>query len=469
MSHDAIRAEPRLPAEPSRSDVNGWSSWQRERLNGIEAAFAGAALLARPQLMDALNGAARQAVATGTNAAAILIDINNFSDINASWGPAVGDQAIAALGERIAAYAAGPLTRALPQPAKAGYLDGDHFVVIAPLAPSIEGIRLNTIELLRHLAQPFEIAGQTLVLSARAVVMQVPLHGRSVTTILGRGFRLLNSTARLASDGVALSEANDSQAASNLLLERDIAAALSTDQLFIMLQPKIEIATGLVKGAEALVRFQHPERGLLPPPVVIEAAEKSGLIFELGLRILRDACRASKELNASGPPVNIAVNVSPHQLAHPDFLSRFLEVIDREGVEPQRLEIEVTETAAMMGGERIAASLQSLRRCGISLAIDDFGTGFSNLASLSALPADTLKIDRSLVTGGDQGGKAAALLDIAVKLGRTFGMVTIAEGVETTSQYQHVSELGCDLVQGYFTGRPVRVGDFARTYLPGAS
>lgn len=157
--------------------------------------------------------------------------------------------------------------------------------------------------------------------------------------------------------------------------------------------------------------------------------------------------------------------MSPHQLAHPDFLSRFLEVIDREGTPPGMLEIEVTETAAMMGGERVLESLQSLRRCGMGVAIDDFGTGFSNLASLSALPADTLKIDRSLVIGGDHGGKPGALLDIAVQLGKTFGMSTVAEGVETTRQMQNVTDLGCDLVQGYFTGRPVRATEFAGCYL----
>jgi predicted signal transduction protein with EAL and GGDEF domain len=415
--------------------------------------------------MDALNGAARQAVASGTNAAAILIDLNGFAEINASRGPALGDKVLATVGARIAAFCTERTAARGLAPMLTGRLDGDHFLAVAPNVPSIDGLRLETLELIRRLCAPVEVEGREIMVSARAVIMQVPLHGRSVTTILGRGFRLLNSVARLAAHGVALSEPEDPQVASTLQLERDLAAALSTDQLFIMLQPKIEIATGDVTGAEALVRFHHPERGLMPPPVVIEAAEKSGLIFDLGLRILRDACRASKALNSNGPPLNIAVNVSPHQLAHPDFLSRFLEVIDREGVEPQRLEIEVTETAAMMGGERILASLQALRRCGISLAIDDFGTGFSNLASLSQLPADTLKIDRSLVTGGDQGGKAAALLDIAVQLGRTFGMTTIAEGVETTSQYQHVSDLGCDLVQGYFTGRPVRVEDFARTYL----
>ena len=302
-------------------------------------------------------------------------------------------------------------------------------------------------------------------MTARAAIVPIPSYGRSVTAVLGRGFGLLNTTARSRADGVAVCDASELQAAAAPMLERDLAAALTRDQLFIALQPKVEVATGAVRGAEALVRWRHPERGMLPPPTFIAAAEKSGLIFDLGLRILRDACRAGRQLAERRRPLPIAVNVSPHQLAHPDFLSRFLEVIDKESIAPDQLSIEVTETAAMMGGERISRSLQSLRHCGIGIAIDDFGTGFSNSASLSTLPADTLKIDRSLVVGGEDGGKAGALLEIAVQLGRTFGLSTVAEGVETASQLQRVTALGCDLVQGFLTGRPAELGEFANRYL----
>jgi EAL domain-containing protein (putative c-di-GMP-specific phosphodiesterase class I) len=286
-----------------------------------------------------------------------------------------------------------------------------------------------------------------------------------VTTVLGRAFRLINGVARTKADGVALSEPETIGFMSAVEIDRDLTAALSTGQLSLALQPKIEVATGLVHGAEALVRWTHPKYGPLPPSAFIETAEKTGLIFDLGLRVLRDACQVSNSLARDGRGLNIAVNVSPHQLAHPDFLSSFLETIDRESVAPEALEIEVTESAAMSGGESLVESLRSLRRCGIGIALDDFGTGFSNLASLSALPANTLKIDRSLVAGVDQGEKAGALLGIAVQLGRTLGFTTVAEGVETTEQYRRVSELGCDLVQGYFTGRPVSSTDFERLYL----
>lgn len=463
------------PADPART-VSGlvsgapagepWSGWQRRRLHGIEAAFSGSGLLARHEFLVALNGTIRHAIATGTPAAIVLVDFNNFAEINAAWGPSGGDEVLAAAGLRIQEYAVEKITTPAHGAAiSCGRLDADHFAVLIPEMASLERLKASAVELVRVLAQPVSLSGQAIAMSARAAIVQIPVHGRSVTTVLGRGFRILNNASRARSDGVAVSEAEAGQGPSTAMLERDLAAAIATDQLFIALQPKVDIGSGRIQGAEALARWQHPERGLLPPQMFIEIAEKSGLIYDLGLRILRDACRASNQLAARGEPLGIAVNVSPHQLAHPDFLSGFLEVIDREGTQPEKLEIEVTESAAMLGGDRVNASLDSLRRCGVRVAIDDFGTGFSNLASLAALPADTLKIDRSLVVGADKGGKAEALLDIAVKLGRNFGMATVAEGVETNAQLQHVTNLGCDMVQGYFTGRPVRAPEFAACYL----
>ncbi len=441
-----------------------WSGWQRDRLSSLQQEFAPSALLERQELLDALNAAIREATATGRPAAALLLDLNNFSGINAAWGPAIGDEVLAALGARIAGFANERL-KSSAGPPRAGRLDTDHFLVVVPGFESFGALRGLAAELIGIVAQPLALAGKSIAVGARAAIVQIPDHGRSLTSVLDRAFRLINSGARAKADGVALSEPEACGGPSTAMLERDLATALPTDQLFIALQPKVEAATGVVTGAEALARWQHPERGQLPPPVFIEAAERSGLIFDLGLRILHDACRAGNSLRETRPGFNIAVNVSPHQLAHPDFLGRFLEVVDREGVNPETLEVEVTETAAMMGGERMLESLTALRRCGIGVAIDDFGTGFSNLASLSALPADTLKIDQSLVSGSDRGGKAEALLNIAVKLGRTFGLTTVAEGVETNRQLKHVAELGCDLVQGYFTGRPVRATEFAERYL----
>lgn len=455
-------AEPHL-REPLRPvDV---AEWQREQLAGIEGAFAAPGLLGRQHFIDILGATIREATASGHAAALVLLDLNNFSGVNAAWGPAAGDAVIDAASRRIADFLAEFDATSDEARPKAGRLDSDHFAIVVPQVESFGNLRNAVVDLIRVLAQPLTFSGHSMALSARAAIIQIPVHGRSVTSALGRGFRLVNTVARAKVDGVALSDAEVVQGSALVMLEHDLATAIARDQLYIVLQPKVQITTGKVRSAEALARWHHPDHGAIPPPIFIETAEKSGLIFDLGLRILRDACRAGSALSGKVGKFSVAVNVSPHQLAHPEFLSRFLEVIDREGVAPGALQIEVTETAAMMGGERVVDSLRSLCRCGISVAIDDFGTGFSNLASLSALPADTLKIDRSLVEGVDRGGKAEALLGIAVQLGRTFGLATVAEGVETDRQYRHLSEIGCDQVQGFLTGRPVHATEFAKSYL----
>jgi diguanylate cyclase (GGDEF)-like protein len=453
-------------ADGAEADADAWATWQRERLAGVESGLAGDGLLDRRTLLDQLNRAIREAIASGAPAAAMLLDLNKFADVNGDWGPSIGDEVLLAAGVRIRDFIGARIAPSASGPAPmVGRLDADHFVVIAPSVASFEALRLAGAHLLRELAQPFPVAGRSIQVTARAAIVQIPAHGQSVTGVLGRGFRVLNSAARASGDGIVLSDEDAAAEASAIVLERDLAAALQDDQLSIALQPKVEVASGAVSGAEALARWQHPDLGPVAPQAFVQAAEKSGLIFELGLRILRETCRVSNKLAARGRGIDIAVNVSPRQLERPDFLSRFLEVVDKEGVAPETLAIEVTETAAMTGGERIVESLKSLRHCGIGIAIDDFGTGFSNLASLAALPADTLKIDRSLVTGLDRGGKAGALLDIAVQLGRNLGMRTVVEGVETTEQFQHVTALGCDFVQGYFTGRPVKASEFGDYYL----
>lgn len=455
--------------EPARAE---WSEWQRDRLENLQQELLGSALLQRQPILDALKHAIREATANGRPAAALFFDLNNFVGINAAWGPQAGDEVLTATGQRVAAFVEEALG-GTGSASCAGRLDGDHFLVVVNDVEGLGALRSMAVDVIGSLARPLEIAGHAITVNARAAIVHIPEHGRSVTSVLGRGFRLLNTLARSKADGVAMSEAEDRQGSSRTMLEHDLTAALSSDELFLALQPKVSTKTGEVRGAEALARWDHPECGALPPQVFIETAEKSGLIFDLGLRILRDACRASNALAGkgqsggqnAGQAFNIAVNVSPYQLAHPEFLSRFLQVIDREGANPEAIEVEVTETAAMMGGEQMRESLRALRRCGMSVAIDDFGTGFSNLAALSALPADELKIDQSLVTGAERGGRAKALLDIAVQLGRNFGLTTVAEGVETKRQLQYVTELGCDLVQGYLTGRPVRVEEFAERYL----
>ena len=451
------------PSGPASSDAP--AAWQAERLSRIEDAFA-SPRVERPMLLQRLGAAIRTSIATGAPSAAILLDLNRFAEFNAAWGPIAGDEALAMLRARVAAVAAGAAAEELRSAGiVAGLLDSDHFLVVAPSAPNAESLRRAAARFVTALAEPFMLSGRSASVNARAAIVQIPAHAGSVTAALARGFQTLNGAARSRSDGIAMATQEEAHGIRRQAMENDLAAALNSDQIFIALQPKVQAGSGTIAGAEALARWDHPDRGPLPPLVFIEAAEKGGLIFDLGLRILRDSCKAAASFSTADRPFSIAVNVSPRQLVHPDFLSAFLAVIDEEGAGPEVLQIEITETALALGGDQVRERLMALKRCGIGIAIDDFGTGFSNLAALSTLPADTLKIDRSLVVGAEEGGKGAALLDIALQLGRTFGMETVAEGVETRRQLDHVTERGCDFVQGYLTGRPVRATEFAGRYL----
>ena len=218
-----------------------------------------------------------------------------FSEINAAWGPLAGDEVLAAVGSRLEDFAGKYFDPpGAPTTPVVGRLDSDHFIAIVPEAEGEEGLSADVVRLVRALSTPIAMSGHAIAVSARAAIVQLPAHARTVGSILALGFRLLNHAARIRPDGVAASEDRVAGGFSTLQLEHDLAAALPTEQLFLFLQPKIEIATGRVHGAEALARWRHPARGLIATPDFIEMAEKSGLIFELGLRVLRDACRIAK-------------------------------------------------------------------------------------------------------------------------------------------------------------------------------
>lgn len=469
MSAESAPVASMSPVPSGDPSGNASAAWQAEQLSLIETAFdhpSDESRLDRQALLRDLGASIRASIATGAPSAAILLDINGFADLNAAYGPSAGDEAIAIMRGRITSVAADAAAEELRSDAiTAGHLDSDHFLIVARSAPNADALRRAAARFVEALGEPLTLAGRHASVSARAAIVRIPDHAGSVTAALARGFQTLNGAARARSDGIAMAAVEEIQGIRRQAIENDLAAALNTDQIFIALQPKVHTGTGAISGAEALARWDHPERGPLPPQIFIEAAEAGGLIFDLGLRILRDSCRAAASFSSAERPFTIAVNVSPRQLSHPDFLGAFLAVIDEEGPGPEVLEIEITETALALGGDSVRESLMALKRCGIGIAIDDFGTGFSNLAALSALPADTLKIDRSLVVGAEDGGKGAALFDVALQLGRTFGMETVAEGVETRRQFDHVSARGCDFVQGFLTGRPVRADEFARRYL----
>jgi EAL domain-containing protein (putative c-di-GMP-specific phosphodiesterase class I) len=241
-------------------------------------------------------------------------------------------------------------------------------------------------------------------------------------------------------------------------LAADLSRAIQQGQLHLCYQPEIELRSGRIVGLEALVRWQHPRRGMVPPDQFIPLAEETGSIVSIGDWVLREACRQVKvwqERWPETPPLTIAVNLSARQLQHLGILDEVQAGLAAADLDPHSLVLEITETAIMAQPDAAITILTKLRRHGVRLALDDFGTGYSSLSYLQRLPVDILKIDRSFVSGVAGGTEDSALARAIVTLGQTLGLEVVAEGVETAEQLAALRELGCQLGQGYYFARPL--------------
>jgi EAL domain-containing protein (putative c-di-GMP-specific phosphodiesterase class I) len=244
-------------------------------------------------------------------------------------------------------------------------------------------------------------------------------------------------------------------AAFALELERDLGLALERDELVLHYQPLVEIATGRVTGAEALVRWQHPERGMVPPLEFISAAESTGQIIDIGLLVLSRACEQAVRWAAAGEAIRVSVNVAVEQLRHGDFPDAVSEVLQRTGLPPDLLCLEITESSMMRSGDERATDLTRLRELGVHLAIDDFGTGYSSLSYLHQLPVDEIKIDRSFINRLGVDPRDNHLVEAIIGLANAMDLVIVAEGVETKEHLEFLADRGCQLAQGYLFSPPL--------------
>jgi EAL domain-containing protein (putative c-di-GMP-specific phosphodiesterase class I) len=238
--------------------------------------------------------------------------------------------------------------------------------------------------------------------------------------------------------------------------QEELRQAIVANQLFLLYQPQVDVATGRITGLEALVRWNHPEKGVIPPVNFIPLAEETGLIVPLGLWVLNEACRQARTWQDMGlTPLTMAVNVSPKQFADPDFASHVAEAIDSHRLNARWLELEVTESVIMQDAARALAIMLSLRALGVRLSIDDFGSGYSSLAALKTFPFDRLKMDRSLVEALPADKTAVAIASAVISLAQTLKLSVLAEGVETDAQLEFLRHVRCEEAQGYRFSKPV--------------
>jgi diguanylate cyclase (GGDEF)-like protein len=399
----------------------------------------------RALLLDRIEHARARAARSQMPLCVLVLDLDDFKSINDTLGHAAGDELLKTVGERLCAA-----VRKQDTPARLG---GDEFaVLLEDLQEPAEAIWVAG-RIVSALSLPFETASgerQTTV----SVGLAISIGGAETADELLRNADL--AMYRAKAEGKNRVETFRPElhtaAVERQRIESDLRSALANDELFLQYQPLVELVSGSIYGFEALVRWNHPERGLVRPDAFIPVAEQSGLVVPLGRWVLERACmEAAGWTCADGRPVTISVNLSARQLVDENLLAVVRRALDRSGLEPGRLLLEITESA--LADDDAVSALDDLKRLGVSLAVDDFGTGYSSLSRLRTLPVDTVKIDKSFIDGIANGDCAfvAAILTLAEDL----DLATVAEGVEHYDQTRSLLELGCTKAQGFLFSRPV--------------
>ncbi|GAA4736470.1 hypothetical protein GCM10023328_16110 [Modestobacter marinus] len=374
------------------------------------------------------------------DAAVLLLDIDRFTAVNDTLGHDVGSGLLVAVADRIRAV--------LPPAAVAARTGGDVFALLVPDASATVAS-----EVVAALRRPFSVGELELEVDLSAGLARG--LGPGAADLFRRADVARGTAKRQAAGLVVYSPELDTFDPGRLALHGDLRRALRAGALEVHHQPKVDLADGRVVGVEALVRWPHPELGLLTPDRFIVLAEQTGLIAPLTDLVLHRALADARGWREQGRRLTVAVNLSARLLHDPELPARVAAALRAERVAPEDLELEVTETAAMEDPERAMTVLGQLRLLGVRLSVDDFGTGHASLAHLSRLPVDTLKVDRSFVAGLGTEPAARAIVRSTVDLGHALGLSVVAEGVETAGQWHQLAAWGCDLAQGWWLARPV--------------
>ncbi|WP_017735283.1 phosphodiesterase DibA [Pseudomonas sp. CBZ-4] len=381
--------------------------------------------------------------------ALLLLDLDHFKIINDSLGHNVGDQLLKLVGERLKALFGPGVTLAR--------LGGDEFAVLAESCPQVVQAAGLAQRMLDAMKQPFIFDGHQLFISASVGISLFPSDALSAEQLLRNADSALFKAKSAGREGYALyTEELTAHAQNRVEIASELRRALDQHELRVYYQPVHDLQDSRLIGVEALVRWEHPERGLVPPGDFIPIAERTGLIADIDAWVLDQSCRQMGQWLAQGVALNfIAVNVSSRLFARRELYEQVAQVLHDTGLDPAFLELEVTESAVMDDPEAALEQLHRLRELGLRLAIDDFGTGYSSLLRLKRLPVQKLKIDQGFVAGLPWDEDDAAIVRVVIALAKSMGMQVHAEGIEQVEQARFLLEHECDLGQGYWFGRPV--------------
>jgi diguanylate cyclase (GGDEF)-like protein len=386
-------------------------------------------------------------VNSDTPGAVLMLDLDRFKHVNDVLGHEVGDRLLQSVAERLRALCA-------PAHSVLARLSGDEFVVLLAHTDA-RAASEAALAILKDFEHPLQIDNETIDLGAGIGIALFPEHGRDVNLLLARA-ELAMYAAKTRQCGSLIYHAQlDAGSPESLSLLSELRRAVENEELRLFLQPKIDLQSRRVVGAEALVRWQHPTRGLVPPMQFIPFAERTGFIRMLSAWVLSGAAKFAREALDAGLSLRLSVNLSTRDLMDQDLPAKIEALITPRQVPPQSLCLEITESAIMDDPERALSTLEHLHAMGFKLSIDDFGTGYSSLAYLKRLPVDELKIDKSFVMAMERDLDDARIVRSTIELAHNLGLTVVAEGLETLKAWAMLARLGCDEGQGYFIGKPM--------------
>ena len=410
----------------------------------------------RNMFLGELDRAIARARRLGSSFAVSFIDLDRFKVINDTLGHDAGDELLRIMAARLVAT--------LRASDMVGRLGGDEFVVLLEGDASLGALRAATDKLLRAISEPMTVQGCSFVVTGSIGVSVYPGDGADAALLLRHADAAMYLAKDKGKNNVQFYTAElADQAAEQYALEADLRLAIERNQLLLHFQPKVDVASGRLLSVEALLRWQHPSRGLVAPAEFIPLAEERGLIVPIGRWVLQAACRQMREWRNAGLEVlPVAVNLSARQLHDEGFARRVSETLERTGFPAENLELEITESMVMRDAEGSIKLLQALRDTGVRIAIDDFGTGYSSLAYLKRFPIDCVKIDRSFIRDLPDDRDDASITRSIIAMAHNMKLDVVAEGVETESQLAFLHAYACDEIQGYLFSKPLEAAAFER-------
>lgn len=422
---------------------------QRQALHDVLTGLPNWGLL-EDRLQQTLYTSARRIEQT----ALMILDLDRFKDVNDTYGHNVGDEILRSVGDRV--------QRQVRKTDTVARIGGDEYAVLLPAVGSeLEASRVAK-KILTAFETPIEVRGSVFDVSPSIGIALFPQHGDDAES-LHRRADIAMYVAKESMSGYAIySEKTDRHRTGHLAMSQELRQAIERDQLVLHYQPKAHLRTGLVTRVEALVRWRHPEKGMISPAAFIPLAERTGLIKPMTNQILDLALRQCREWRQLGTPMSVAVNLSTRTLQESFLGDLVLSLLEKWEVEPGFLKLEITESSVLSDPDRVIDILENLQKRGVHFSLDDFGTGYSSLSYLRKLPVDEIKIDQSFVKDMVRNDSDAEIVSATINLAHNLGRQVVAEGIEDRATWDMLRDLGCDLGQGYYLSKPLAPDELSR-------